>query len=216
MLNIYYAKTEPFRNAKAYEKGLLLLPAERVKKLERIQSEEVRCSSMAAGLLMKYGLEIAGILAEELIFETNSDGKPYLKNYPELFFNISHSGEYAALAVSDKEIGIDTEKLRTGKRKLANRFFSKDECAALDTAWSDSAFTRTWTRKESYIKATGMGMRMPLNEFSTVEDKVNDYYLESFFQENQYWLSVCQKEEAPKAKPQEVFLNEILFHDIRK
>ena len=51
---------------------------------------------------MKYGMEIAGILAEELIFETNSDGKPYLKNYPELFFNISHSGEYAALAVSYK------------------------------------------------------------------------------------------------------------------
>ena len=95
------------------------------------------------------------------------------------------------MAVSDKEIGIDIEKLRTGKRKLANRFFSKDECAALDTAWSDSAFTRTWTRKESYIKATGMGMRMPLNEFSTVEDKVNDYLIE--FVNNQKVIVLAER-----------------------
>ncbi len=209
MLNIYYAKTEPFQNVKAYEKGLLLLPVERVKKLERIKSEEVRCSSMVAGLLMQYGLEAAGVSKEELIFEKNADGKPYLKNHPEIFFNLSHSGEYAALAVSDKEIGIDIEKLQIGKRKLAHRFFSEEEYAALDVAWSDSAFTRTWTRKESYIKAVGMGMRMPLNEFSTVEDKVNDYFLESFFLEGRYWLSVCQKKEPPKAEPKEVYLEEI-------
>ena len=39
-------------------------------------------------------------------------GKPYLLDYPQLRFNLSHSGEFVAIAVSRHQVGVDIEKLR--------------------------------------------------------------------------------------------------------
>ena len=37
-------------------------------------------------------------------------GKPYLKERKDVFFNLSHSGDYVLCAVSDKEVGADIQK----------------------------------------------------------------------------------------------------------
>lgn len=210
MLNIYYANIATLQEEKIFEKGRKLLPAERLEKLNRIKTKEGRLCSMAAGLLLVYSLRTAGVSPQETIFEKNEDGKPFLKQHPALSFNLSHSGEYATIAIGDHEVGVDIEKPRYGMKKLVDRFFSPEEKTFLEAHWSDEEFTRFWTRKESYIKAVGKGMRMSLQEFSTIEDEVDGYFMQSFPIDSCYWLTVCQKGEKILTVPKELFLCDII------
>lgn len=183
-----------------------LLPKIRIEKIQKMKSEKNRILSMTAGLLLEYALREEGMIGTELTFIKNADGKPYIKEHPEFCYNLSHSKECAALVVDRQPVGVDVEGLRIGYKKLANRFFSEVEAASLNDAWSDEEFTRIWTRKESYLKATGYGMRMPLQSFSTLQERVeiNDkmpeemrkeepFYLASTRIEDGYWLSVCKQ-----------------------
>ena len=58
----------------------------------------------------------------------NENRKPFLKNHP-IHFNLSHSHECAILAMSEKPIGIDIEKIRDtlDVSKIAERFFCENE-----------------------------------------------------------------------------------------
>ncbi|MDO8271853.1 MAG: 4'-phosphopantetheinyl transferase superfamily protein [Gammaproteobacteria bacterium] len=87
-------------------------------------------------------------------------------------FNISHAQGLIVIAVTERgDLGVDVEY--TGRRcrtlALANRYFSKQEIAALQSL-SVSAqrerFFDLWTLKEAYIKACGMGLAIPLRSFS--------------------------------------------------
>jgi 4'-phosphopantetheinyl transferase len=90
------------------------------------------------------------------------NGKPYIKNHP-FFYNISHSGDYVFCAVSDSEIGADIQKRTdTDYIKLAERFFSEEEKAAVksleDTGQRKELFYRLWCRKEAFGKLSGEGI----------------------------------------------------------
>ena len=210
MLKIYYARIAPLRDTALFERGKKLLPKERIEKLARNKTEEGRLCSMAAGLLLVYGLKQQNIKAKEITFEKNDAGKPFIPNQNACYFNLSHSGDYAAVAVSEKEVGIDVEIVRTGKQKLVERFFSKEERKELLDSWSDEAFTKIWTRKESYIKAIGMGMRMPLQAFNALEDRIGDYHLKTIRLTDTYFMSICQKENTIDTLPKEVDFKKVI------
>ena len=108
-------------------------------------------------------------------------------------FNLSHSGTYVAAAFGTEDVGVDVELIRTGKQKIAQRFFAEDERKYLEKCWTDEAFTGIWTRKEAYIKAVGTGIAMSLDSFSTMEEQVGEYYLKTWNVERDVWLSVCRK-----------------------
>ena len=86
-------------------------------------------------------------------------------------FNLSHSGGYALYAIArGREVGVDVEVIRPKSKapELVNRFFSAKEKAAFQELGADervSAFFAGWTRKEAYVKATGKGLRFPLDRF---------------------------------------------------
>lgn len=97
-------------------------------------------------------------------------GKPFLPRYSALHFNLSHSGQLAMLAVGDRELGVDVEKLRhlESLQEIARRHFSQGEFEALCALPEERqlcGFYRLWTRKEAYIKAVGAGLSMPLDVF---------------------------------------------------
>ena len=105
----------------------------------------------------------------------NPYGKPALapeQQEPGLFFNLSHSGEQLVLAVCRQDmVGIDIESaLKTRRvRQIAARYFSEIELEALlqlPAAQQLSRFYELWTLKEAYIKACGMGLAIPLKDFS--------------------------------------------------
>ncbi len=118
---------------------------------------------------------LAGYLArrpEEVRFSYGNYGKPRLAHESDLRFNLTHSHGLALLAVTrGREIGVDVEHLREMEgdgEPLAERFFSPREAAvlrSLPTRLRREAFFRCWTSKEAYIKAHGMGLSLPLDQF---------------------------------------------------
>ena len=107
-------------------------------------------------------------------FLKGPDGKPYFapdSPYAELHFNISNSGAYEVLAVSDVPVGIDLQRetLHYSPLKMAQRWFTGEETALLSSCPSEaeqrSVFFRLWTAREAHIKLTGEGLRRPLDSF---------------------------------------------------
>jgi 4'-phosphopantetheinyl transferase len=99
-------------------------------------------------------------------------GKPALRGDSRLRFNMSHSGSLAAYAFTlDCEIGIDIEEvcIMPDLEPIAQRYFCGAEAGQLlsipDEKLRREAFFRCWTRKESYIKAIGAGLSVPLDGF---------------------------------------------------
>jgi len=102
----------------------------------------------------------------EIRFTYGDQGKPELATRAEtgLRFNLSHSRELALCGVTrDRTIGVDVERVRVRSNieRIASRFFSAVENAALRTIPAEQqreAFFRCWTRKEAYLKALGSGV----------------------------------------------------------
>ncbi|WP_431275219.1 4'-phosphopantetheinyl transferase family protein [Variovorax ureilyticus] len=121
-----------------------------------------------------------GIPAAGLDFRFGAFGKPALVEPPGIQFNMSHSKSVGMIAVaiptgSDSEIGVDVELLRhmPDAEALAETYFTAHERAALAAAAPherDLAFLRCWTRKESCLKATGLGLSVDTRSFEVGVD----------------------------------------------
>lgn len=105
-------------------------------------------------------------------FSKGAHGKPYIKD-SDFQFNLTHSNECVLVAVTQgMEVGIDVEFLEKTHRfdDLIQRFFSQEEQQEYHLYTSEAerrlAFYRGWTRKEAYLKATGLGLSYPLNQFA--------------------------------------------------
>jgi 4'-phosphopantetheinyl transferase len=100
----------------------------------------------------------------------SAHGKPYLTN-SDIEFNISHSGEIAVIAFSNKiPVGIDIEKLLPieDKDELLRQFFhakEEQEIIRLSIGESELAFYNCWTRKEAILKAVGDGLSIDSKSF---------------------------------------------------
>ncbi|PYX86503.1 MAG: phosphopantetheine-protein transferase [Acidobacteria bacterium] len=117
---------------------------------------------------------LAGYLATDpssLRFRYAEKGKPDLPSSPELQFNVAHSGEIILWAFArERRVGIDVEEIRTdfSTQEIAERFFSPAERQALCSLAASrrhQAFFHCWTRKEAFVKATGDGLSLPLDQF---------------------------------------------------
>ena len=96
---------------------------------------------------------------EELRIETTKHGKPYLTDYPDIHFNISHCRNAIAVVVSDKPVGIDVESFRHFNDGLLDKSMNpaeKDEILKSDAP--EEAFASYWTRKEAVFKMQGTGI----------------------------------------------------------
>jgi 4'-phosphopantetheinyl transferase len=116
-----------------------------------------------------------GITPMACAFENNVHGRPHLANAEaareKLNFNLSHTQDLILLGVTrGRELGVDVERVtdRRASANLATRYFAPSESERiLDAAPGerDSLFCQYWTLKESYIKARGKGMAIPLGKF---------------------------------------------------
>lgn len=103
-----------------------------------------------------------------LTIAKTAHGKPYLADYPHFAFNLSHTADLMAVALSrDCRLGIDIElcKSRTNLTALVEKCFGKAEAAhwhALPENEKVHAFYGYWTRKEAFVKAVGQGIHLGL------------------------------------------------------
>lgn len=107
-------------------------------------------------------------------FTTNAYGRPHVVNAAgrDLTFNISHTRSLIVLGIANgRELGVDVENVVERKAciEVADHFFAPVEVAdlaQLPPHQQQFRFFEYWTFKESYIKARGMGLSLPLDEFS--------------------------------------------------
>jgi len=130
---------------------------------------------VARGVLRSILSTYLHIPPNELQFTYNQYGKPAIsdgQNRCALNFNLSHSNDLALYVTAcARSVGIDIEYIRRdfATLEIAEHFFSKDEVRSLKAAPTDGmieAFFNCWSRKESYIKAIGMGVSYPLDGFT--------------------------------------------------
>lgn len=223
---LYAASVAPLKDQNLYEQAYSFASSERRSKADRYRFEKDRCLCIGAELLLQYGLRDSNERTPAFCIKTNSFGKPDLDN-ENLHFNISHSGDWAICAVSDHEVGCDVEEIKSADLKIAERFFCREEYAHISEQSSPAEqnllFYRYWTLKESFMKATGLGMTLPFDAFQiqlgerirvnqSLDQRV--YSFAEFGNIPGYCCSVCSVGDSLKVQLKIIDLRMSLLHRI--
>ncbi len=153
-----------------------LLTQDERDKRDRFRFERDRHTCLVTRALVRTTLSrYVDVAPQAWRFETNEYGRPAIaspREAGELKFNLSHTrGMVACIVGWNRDVGVDVEdRDRTGRLlDVADRFFSPSEVRALRSLPDQEQWDRFflyWTLKESYIKARGMGLAIPLSHFS--------------------------------------------------
>lgn len=154
MVRTWIADIEPLYEKECFERYYRALPEFRKKKADALQNLQMKAQSVGVWSLWEK------IRREYKLSE-------------DCAFNFSHSGSYVMCAVEltgrKVRVGCDMEKIGPLKMKVAGRFFCREEYEMIlgkDTEEERSElFYRYWVLKESFMKATGKGMALPVNSF---------------------------------------------------
>lgn len=209
MIKTYISNTDVLNDDLLFSNCYKCVSDERQRKIDRVKFRKDKNLSLGAGILLNYGLKKENINTENLTFLKQNNGKPYLKDH-NIEFNLSHSGSRVICCISDIPVGCDVEKTEIGNRdllKIAGKYFFDKEYEYITACKNESEktdmFFRLWTLKESFMKATGLGMSLPLNDFMidinssiiTVRHKLDDsiYYEKELNIESGYKYAVCSK-----------------------
>lgn len=198
-MEVYYFDIEPLRNKAIFDAQLEKISEGRVERIEKSQSTADKLRLMGSGLLINF---IKRKYFVDSDVDIDKHGKPYFVN-SELKFNLSHSGRYVVAAVSDYEVGIDIQKKKADKHRIAEKNFLQGECAYINAGANDEErhqrFCEVWTLKEAYLKNIGMGLRKPLNSFEIlfrpegpVIKNQTEFKCTQFKMNDKYIVSVCR------------------------
>jgi 4'-phosphopantetheinyl transferase len=158
----------------------------------------------------------ASIAPEDWRFTTNRYGRPEIADpaagAAELSFNVSHTHSLIVLGVTrSRRLGLDVENIhaREAALDMAPRFFAPQEVTTLfglPSQQQSYRFFEYWTFKESYIKARGMGLSIPLDKFGfrfadrsdvaidaqpELEDDVARWQFWQFIHAEHYMIAIC-------------------------
>lgn len=214
MISVYYTKVFPFLKEGTFFAHQDQIGEKRRQDIRNKKNEEAKARSLAAGVLLHEGLcEYLNYPPEGTPpFQTGVGqwGKPYLVDYPGIYFNLSHSGEYVCCAVADFEVGVDVQQHQAVKDKVANRFFSMEDnrlLAGLNETEKGEWFFRIWSIRESYVKFTGKGLGQGLDGFEIdwENQMIRDAGKPSaYFEEKRdlkgYSMCVCGQEKVPEPR----------------
>lgn len=149
-----------------------LLSKDEVKRAERFVVEKPRRNFIVArGMLRILLANYLNILPQDLVFLQNDYGKLYLEQ-SVVQFNVSHSNNVALFAFAlRRSVGVDVEYIKADLEvdEIAQRFFSTQEVRELLDLPPEqrvNAFFNCWVRKEAFIKAIGLGLSCPLQDFA--------------------------------------------------
>ncbi len=165
--SVFLLDTEGLFYEKIRNDYFYLIESSRRSRIDKCVNPHSREMLLYTGALLvkvlgRYGVSVTDIL-------TGSNGKPYIRDRNDLFFNLSHSGRYVALAIADSEIGIDIQKPVRTRDNLVKRIASDREQTEYK-ALTDERFNLFWALKESYSKLTGEGIGTDFTKFELCFD----------------------------------------------
>ena len=154
MVKAWIADVTPLLDKECYDSYYRQVPDFRKKKADALRLDKMRAQSVGVWALWQK-IRTTYNLPEESIF------------------NFSHSGTCVMCAVCmdgrKARVGCDVEKTGQLRMNIAMRYFCKEEYELIKEAGSDEEktdlFFRYWVLKESFMKATGKGMALPVNSF---------------------------------------------------
>ncbi len=173
-------------------------------KIEKISHDDDKELSACVELLLIYALksldenvklplEITEEESGNLLLETKVNG------YEKIYFNMSHSKDYAACVVSDNPVGIDIETIKTKEVEHMDKILHPDEVLLLSFVSNPSEkkkyFYECWVSKESYLKNLGCGLSVRPNEFLVEEEKL----VTELNNLEQRYVHVCKSKEIKNA-----------------
>ena len=195
MIHTWAADITPLFQEECYRKYYLEAPGFRQEKADRLKHRQGKAQSIGVWALY-------------------AKMKEYFRLDGQEAYNFSHSGEYVLCSVCTARetsalqplVGCDVEKVQKCRMALAKRYFCESEYRCIEEEEGEKQreiFTRYWVLKESFIKATGRGLTMPLNAFeirlgNTAElirqpEEFREifYYMESELGGGTYRVAVC-------------------------
>jgi 4'-phosphopantetheinyl transferase len=182
--HLWIARPEQARDPRLLRRYDALLSEDERRKCSRFVFDKDRHSCLVTRALLRTVLSrYAPVPPERWRFAANEYGRPSVDEPREqrwLRFNLSHTeGLVVCLVARRREVGVDVEdRTRSGELlAVADRFFSPFEVQALRALPREEQLDRFffyWTLKESYIKARGMGLAIPLSQFSFELDSARE------------------------------------------
>ena len=170
MTEVFIVNATPLFDAQKCSAVLSSLSGELYVHIKRKKITVDRARSLAGYLILAYGARKAGydFSLDSVSFDAN--GKPFQKS-GNMYFSLSHAGEYAVCAISDRQIGIDIEEKSRVTAMISRRFL-------------DGKGVEEWTRREAKGKFTGNGF--------TESAEPNAVYTDYDFED--YHITVCAAE----------------------
>ncbi|ACL75051.1 4'-phosphopantetheinyl transferase family protein [Ruminiclostridium cellulolyticum] len=223
LVNLYGIRVSACTDDDTIELLKKLISDERKAKMERFifKEDSIRC--LLGEVISRYAIsKHLNCKNVDISFKADSFSKPYLDNTNgSVFFNISHSGNWVVCVLSSKPSGIDVEFIKQTDFGIAKRFFTREEYETLMNQPADyrsKYFFKLWTLKESYIKADGRGLSLPLDSFSikidsdlislSTQNKLTNCFFRQFEIDAAHIVSVCSEEDS--------FPNEISYVSVQE
>jgi 4'-phosphopantetheinyl transferase len=175
----------------------LLSPEERAKADQFAFAADRDCYVAAHGLLRSALSDFFPRPPRDWTFALNGHGKPRVDAGDaamRLSFNLSHTHGFVAVAVAlDLDVGVDVERIAPARadEEVARQLFAPAEFAAFmaePEARRAEAFFDLWTLKEAYIKAVGLGVALPLEDFAFTRDPLRIHFAPGLNDRPEDWL----------------------------
>jgi 4'-phosphopantetheinyl transferase len=183
--------------------------AERAAYARKYRFEIDRKQCVIAHLLLKEGLRREYGITLPVALSYSAAGKPFLRDYPAIHFNLSHCRRAVACAIADRPVGIDVEELQPLELtpppglvdvvpsvelefkpgSLVDVCCSPAEKSAILASPNPSAtFTAIWTSKEAYLKAHGLPLPASPSALAAIPPAAE---ITTFAPTPAYYCSVC-------------------------
>ena len=168
-----------------YKTFFELMSEEKKTRVSRFKNIDDKKRSVCAEMLAKK--VISGkfsVSPLDIKIGAKDSGQPFCENF-NIHLSLSHSGDYAACAVSDAPVGIDIQKIVPYNRKTAEKVCSAPELSAIENSGDTAAeFIKLWTKKEAVLKKSGTGV------ICSMKDCLDGQAVKTF-RVSDYFVSIC-------------------------
>lgn len=175
----------------------LILPEYRLQKVKKFKRDIDRKNCAIAYLLLMIALKLEFNIEGGITMGYGIHGKPYLKDYPNIYFNFSHCSRCVVCAVSKNDIGVDIETIDEKRMFYSSDVFSPKELEFIVSPQKEDEFFRLWVLKEATVKCTGIGLVYGADCIEFLSPKDGTFYKDEFVYHlkkiDSMYLAVCSK-----------------------
>ena len=170
-IELWAARLERPLTAAEEKKMLDLLPPARRERLERLRQPEKRREPLCAYLILRRALWEQYRWRDLPKIQTAALGKPFFPDHPDIHFNLSHTAGAVLVALSDRPVGVDIERIRSVSQRAMRR---------LADVGTERAFFESWVRREARAKRSGAGVGTMRSSEEPLQPGEQFYLLDAF------------------------------------